>query len=991
MSTNSPGEGKTRESVSMTTFPGSVVVAFACLLAFIVAFPCHATTNAMGGSFSSDVSGRDAPGIILMNEGWNDSAQVQYIRIKTWYYPDYTDSPMGQDIDAFGFDYYPSPTSVEDGWDDDGNYYRWSWWGSPSDPEPGTIDLGLYRVTNTFMARLENTLDGMPDATDFPIPPGYIPWSAQRYLQAGTYTQSNAQAIIDHATAIVSDCSKEYEAVMRIMDWCVDSLTYTPNWTHYDALSILNDPTHRAQCAGYSHMAIAMARAVGIPARFVCGISLAGTYYVPGPSGQFPISHGQGPHAWVEVYYPDAGWIPYDPQLLYHYVDTHVYKACLGIDMNERAMSRLQMAWWDYGVDPAWQWCCEWLSAVVSDDNQLAYFQTYPTPNEQAFADYVIPLGTEPIITVQNSFGGGDVQVDVDGQGGIYDSPYETSVPESSWVTVTEISPQNYGGHTWCFDYWSDGQNQIYDYSHSFEASDPGGHYWYTAYFSEAAPPNAPTYLQCEPDNYLHWTDNSNNEDGFQIWEGAPNPQGPITCHPGWQNNWTVAANVTKWCLPNQRGRVDPPDCNYDYKVRAYNAYGNSSFSNTLANTDCGGCPTYGCPYVYTWDGQAYNEDNTILRPSDGCECSYTDYYKLEQPCVVDDGSYPLQLREFEQEHSYVDCVQLWAVDHPADVEVAVAPNGEILPYVATKTPSSCVDSHGRDQLRLVSEEDGSYFYGYEGDWLTVTFNRASGAETDIASKVAKKAQLSSIAVEAPVDTGWAYFAAVHPRENWSSHLTDVSDYVPADDLTFRFRWTAEHKLDFLTLAESVECSLNVRTCPLDSAVHSVVGDVTSKLLYADEDYAELVPIQQIELVFGFVGPPPPGFERDLVLVSTGYYDIDAGKGRHGGAGQTAAAAGTEASSLPVRFSLKQSRPNPFDSHAEIRYDLPRDSRVIIDVYNTRWQLVRQLVSGHQQAGSRHVVWDGTDGNGRDVPNGLYFCRAVAEDGVQTIKMVVLR
>jgi flagellar hook assembly protein FlgD len=61
-------------------------------------------------------------------------------------------------------------------------------------------------------------------------------------------------------------------------------------------------------------------------------------------------------------------------------------------------------------------------------------------------------------------------------------------------------------------------------------------------------------------------------------------------------------------------------------------------------------------------------------------------------------------------------------------------------------------------------------------------------------------------------------------------------------------------------------------------------------------------------------------------------------------------------------------------------------------VYNVAGQLVCTLVDGVVEAGVVHeTTWRGLNNNGSPVASGVYFCRLVASDFVQTKKMVLLQ
>ncbi len=99
-----------------------------------------ASTNLVAGTFYTNVSGEDVYGINVVDEG----GEIRHIKLKTFRYPDYYANPMEQDIQDFSFDYDPAITSTEDHIDEDGNSFRYSWWGAPDDEFPGTIEERIY-------------------------------------------------------------------------------------------------------------------------------------------------------------------------------------------------------------------------------------------------------------------------------------------------------------------------------------------------------------------------------------------------------------------------------------------------------------------------------------------------------------------------------------------------------------------------------------------------------------------------------------------------------------------------------------------------------------------------------------------------------------------------------------------------------------------------------------------------------------------------------
>jgi hypothetical protein len=81
---------------------------------------------------------------------------------------------------------------------------------------------------------------------------------------------------------------------------------------------------------------------------------------------------------------------------------------------------------------------------------------------------------------------------------------------------------------------------------------------------------------------------------------------------------------------------------------------------------------------------------------------------------------------------------------------------------------------------------------------------------------------------------------------------------------------------------------------------------------------------------------------------------------------------------VPVMYSLSQNSPNPFSSETTIQYAVPKQSHVMLEVFNLRGERVRLLANGVQEPGHHAVRWDGTDAAGQDVGSGVYLCRIIA-------------
>lgn len=99
----------------------------------------------------------------------------------------------------------------------------------------------------------------------------------------------------------------------------------------------------------------------------------------------------------------------------------------------------------------------------------------------------------------------------------------------------------------------------------------------------------------------------------------------------------------------------------------------------------------------------------------------------------------------------------------------------------------------------------------------------------------------------------------------------------------------------------------------------------------------------------------------------------------------------SEKTVLPEAFSLDQNYPNPFNPNTMIRFSLPQDCWVKLEVYNLLGQKVKTLVDQMLLAGTKEVVWDGKNQAGALVSSGIYFYRIQTKDFTDIKKMVLVK
>jgi hypothetical protein len=90
--------------------------------------------------------------------------------------------------------------------------------------------------------------------------------------------------------------------------------------------------------------------------------------------------------------------------------------------------------------------------------------------------------------------------------------------------------------------------------------------------------------------------------------------------------------------------------------------------------------------------------------------------------------------------------------------------------------------------------------------------------------------------------------------------------------------------------------------------------------------------------------------------------------------------------SIPTKYTLQQNFPNPFNPTTTIQYEIPKQTHVIINIYNCIGQRVTTLVNENVLPGYFRTVW-----NSAGCASGIYFYQIITNEFVQTKKMILLK
>jgi hypothetical protein len=94
----------------------------------------------------------------------------------------------------------------------------------------------------------------------------------------------------------------------------------------------------------------------------------------------------------------------------------------------------------------------------------------------------------------------------------------------------------------------------------------------------------------------------------------------------------------------------------------------------------------------------------------------------------------------------------------------------------------------------------------------------------------------------------------------------------------------------------------------------------------------------------------------------------------------------SEDTPIPSDFSLSQNYPNPFNPQTEIKFGLPKDSAVRLDIYNIKGQKIANIADEFLEAGYHSYPFYGVG-----LPSGIYFYKIVAGYFTDVKRMLLVK
>ena len=83
--------------------------------------------------------------------------------------------------------------------------------------------------------------------------------------------------------------------------------------------------------------------------------------------------------------------------------------------------------------------------------------------------------------------------------------------------------------------------------------------------------------------------------------------------------------------------------------------------------------------------------------------------------------------------------------------------------------------------------------------------------------------------------------------------------------------------------------------------------------------------------------------------------------------------------------------PNPFNPQTMIKYSIPEDDYVKLDVYNLLGEKIHTIVDAYQSAGEYSVVWDVNNSGNKNLATGMYIANLKTKHFHKSIRLLYVK
>lgn len=210
-------------------------------------------------------------------------ASIDYVKAELYFFPQNDKMQEVLEIETV-----PDATPAED-------KFLFIW----DSPEEDKLEYSVNSIV-----KVENKFEKVYEKISFPLIEG-IPAEISEYKNPTEKIDSGNPEVVKLANQLAEGEDDLFIVIHNLAAWVEENIEYDLDTVTADATQkaswVLTN--RRGVCDELTALFMAMCRSLGIPSKFISGISFTN-------DPQF--AENWGPHGWAEVYLPGYGWVPFD-------------------------------------------------------------------------------------------------------------------------------------------------------------------------------------------------------------------------------------------------------------------------------------------------------------------------------------------------------------------------------------------------------------------------------------------------------------------------------------------------------------------------------------------------------------------------------------------------------------------------------------------------------------------------------------------------------
>ena len=290
------------------------IAGFIALLAFSIQQPVHAEVITVHGEMEGAITAY----LTRRFSSYSNTKNLTY----TMFLPaSQSEGLHTQTIDRLRKNFTPYPTDIKEFTDEFGNSGIQMAWNK---------EIYVIQIDVQFTARVYANFYRVDSTSNFPVA---VDERLKPYLASTDLSPSNDYMINYIGRSLAYGLQREVDVVKNILNWLDENIQLSNGddvSQNYGALSVLR--MRKGDERGFCNLAASMFKGLGIPVRVVYGISFQQEIPVNTDGAIYYYDYPNDEKYWLEVYFPDLGWIPYDPVGTHFGTVPHVVKFSMGPD-----------------------------------------------------------------------------------------------------------------------------------------------------------------------------------------------------------------------------------------------------------------------------------------------------------------------------------------------------------------------------------------------------------------------------------------------------------------------------------------------------------------------------------------------------------------------------------------------------------------------------------------------------------------------------------